>query len=113
MLMPQSEDEGKLFENSVFLHLRRNLKTGEKIYYYNEKNECDFVIQSGNVISRLIQVTTELNGSNKNREISGLLEACKYTECDNLTIITLNQEDSISNDGRLIKVIPAWKWMLE
>jgi predicted AAA+ superfamily ATPase len=113
VLMPQSEDEGKLFENGVFLHLRRNLRTGEKIYYYNERNECDFVIQSGNIISHLIQVTTELNGSNKNQEISGLIEACKYTDCDSLTIITLNQEDSISNDGRLIKVIPAWKWMLE
>ncbi|HAT61617.1 MAG TPA: ATPase [Prevotella sp.] len=113
VLMPQSEDEGKLFENSVFLYLRRYLKTGEKIYYYKEKNECDFVIQSGNVISRLIQVTTELNGSNKNREIAGLLEASKYTGCDDLTIITLSQEDSIPDNGRLIKVIPAWKWMLE
>ena len=27
VLMPQSEDEGKLFENGVFLHLRRNLRT--------------------------------------------------------------------------------------
>jgi predicted AAA+ superfamily ATPase len=113
VLMPQSEDEGKLFENGVFLNLRRNLKTGEKIYYYNEKKECDFIIQSRNAISHLIQVTTELNGSNKNREISGLLEACKYTGCDSLTIITLNQEDSISYNGRLINVIPAWKWMLE
>lgn len=113
VLMPQSEDEGKLFENSVFLYLRRYLKTEEKIYYYKEKNECDFVIQSGNVISRLIQVTTELDGSNKNREIAGLLEACKYTGCDDLTIITLNQEDSVSDKGRQIKVIPAWKWMLE
>ena len=113
VLMPQSEDEGKMLENSVFLHLRRNLKTGEKIYYYNEKNECDFVIQSGNDFSGLIQVTTELTNSNKNREISGLLEACKYTGCDNLAIITLNQEDTISQNGRLIKVIPAWKWMLE
>ena len=113
VLMPQSEDEGKLFENSVFLYLRRYLKTEEKIYYYKENNECDFVIQSGNVISRLIQVTTELDSSNKNREISGLLEACKYTGCDDLTIITLNQEDSISDNGRQIKVIPAWKWMRE
>jgi predicted AAA+ superfamily ATPase len=113
VLMPQSEDEGKLFENGVFLNLRRNLKTGEKIYYYNEKKECDFIIQSRNAISHLIQVTTELNGSNKNREISGLLEACKYTGCDSLTVITLNQEDSISYNGRLINVIPAWKWMLE
>lgn len=113
VLMPQSEDEGKMLENSVFLHLRRNLKTGEKIYYYNERNECDFVIQSGNNFSGLIQVTTELTNSNKNREISGLLEACKYTGCDNLAIITLNQEDTISQNGKLIKVIPAWKWMLE
>ncbi len=113
VLMPQSEDEGKMLENSVFLHLRRNLKTGEKIYYYNEKNECDFVIQSGNDFSGLIQVTTELTNSNKNREISGLLEACKYTGCDNLAIITLNQEDTISQNGKLIKVTPAWKWMLE
>ncbi len=33
--------------------------------------------------------------------------------CNDLTIITLNQEDSVSDKGRQIKVIPAWKWMQE
>lgn len=113
VLLPQSEDEGKLFENSIFLHLRRHLNAEDKIYYYNEKNECDFVIQSGNAISQLIQVTTELNDSNSNREIAGLIEASKLSHCDHLTVITLHQEETLDIDGKHIDVIPAWKWMLK
>jgi predicted AAA+ superfamily ATPase len=113
VLLPQSEDEGKLFENSIFLHLRRQLNAEDKIYYYNEKNECDFVIQSGNTISQLIQVTTELTHSNSSREIAGLIEASKLSHCDHLTIITFHQEETLDIDGKHIDVIPAWKWMLK
>lgn len=113
VLLPQSEDDGKLFENIIFLHLRRHLNAEDKIYYYNEKNECDFVIQSGNAISQLIQVTTELNDSNSNREIAGLIEASKLSHCDHLTVITLHQEETLDIDGKHIDVIPAWKWMLK
>lgn len=34
VLLPQSGDEGKLLENSVYLHLRRRKAPNEKIYYY-------------------------------------------------------------------------------
>ncbi|HJH28486.1 MAG TPA: ATP-binding protein [Methanosarcinaceae archaeon] len=45
-----SEDLGKLYENTVFLKLYRG--DGE-VYYYNGKNECDFlVIKGGRLHSR-------------------------------------------------------------
>jgi len=48
----------------------------------------------------------------RRREIAGLLEASKVTECDNLLIIT-NDEEAVWNvDGKTIKVTPAWKWLL-
>ena len=37
-----SKDEGKMLENVVFLALRRKFK---EIFYFKEKNECDFIIK--------------------------------------------------------------------
>ncbi|MDE7374188.1 MAG: ATP-binding protein, partial [Odoribacter sp.] len=45
VLLPQSDDNGKLLENIVFLHLNRNLKPAERIFYFQESAECDFVVQ--------------------------------------------------------------------
>ncbi|MDO4510577.1 MAG: ATP-binding protein [Bacteroidales bacterium] len=114
VLLPQSEDDGKLLENNVFQHLNRNLQPFEKITYFKEKYECDFVIQQDELVKQLIQVTWTLHDSaTRKREIDGLLEAARSTGCKNLTIITYDEELSFSpDDAHTIKVIPAWKWML-
>jgi len=36
-----SDDNGRLLENLVFLHLRRSYS---EIYYFSEKKECDFIV---------------------------------------------------------------------
>ena len=113
VLLPQSGDEGKLLENSVYLHLRRRKAPNEKIYYYKGEKECDFVIQTDEHVSSLIQVTWLLNSHNTAREIGGILEAYKTTGCKNFIIVTFEQEDKIETEGITISVIPAWKWMLQ
>ncbi len=118
LLKPTSEDNGKLLENAVFLHLNRNLSDDGKICYHTNdgrgerKTECDFVIQERDEVTSLIQVCWNLDETTREREIEGILNASRETGCDNMTIVTSDQEDVISVGDDTIKVVPAWKWML-
>ena len=114
VLLPQSDDEGKKLESTVFLQLHRLSTSLDRIFYYQGKGECDFVVQHGTEVSQLIQVTWKMeNEETRRREIEGLLEASALTGCDNMLIITFDREEVISlDDGRTIKVTPAWKWLL-
>lgn len=113
VLLPQSDDNGKLLENTVFLHLNRNLKPADRIFYFQESAECDFVIQRNEHIDELIQVTWDMSdGKTREREIKGILEASKATQCDKLTIVTIDEQNSFEINGKTIHVVPAWKWVL-
>ena len=104
-----SEDKGRLLENLVAIELRRR---ENEIFYYAEKNECDFVIREVNKIKEAIQVTYELNDKNKEREIVGLIGALDKFKLKEGLIITFDQEDKIEVEGKIIKLVPAWKWLL-
>ena len=104
-----SKDKGKMLENAVFLELRRGFKN---IFYFQEKNECDFVIKEKDKVTRAIQVCFDMNEENKDREISGLITALKEFDLKQGLIITQNQEDEFVIEGRKITVLPAWKWMM-
>ncbi len=103
------KDAGLKLENLIFNSL---LRTGEEINYYKDKKECDFIVKKADGLLAL-QVTCELNESNKEREIQGLIEALDYYNLKKGYIITNNQEEEFEKNGKKIKVIPAWKWMLE
>ncbi|MDE6485617.1 MAG: ATP-binding protein [Duncaniella sp.] len=113
VLLPQSDDNGKKLENTIFLQLYRNRTPVDRIFYYQGNGECDFVVQRGMDINRLIQVSWDLgNPVTRNREINGLLEASEVTGCTDLYIITAFSEETITADGKTIYVLPAWKWLL-
>ena len=113
VLMPQSNDNGKNLENTVFMELYRRRMPSDKISYYQEKTECDFVIQREDRVMQLIQVTWSMtDDETRKREIKGLLEASSATGCDNLLIITDDEENSLEVDGKKVNVVPAWKWLL-
>lgn len=95
-----SDDSGRKLENVIYLHLRQKYK---KIFYFKEENECDFICED-----KAFQVCLKLNEDNLNREMNGLKEALKKTKAKEGIIITLNQEDNLNK----IKVIPAWKFLL-
>lgn len=115
VLLPQSDDDGKKLENIVFLQLYRRRTPIDKIYYYQGKGECDFVVQRGVDINQLIQVTWNMaDEETRRREINGLVEAADVTGCDNLLIITADSNEEIKLDsGAVIHVVPAWRWLLE
>lgn len=114
VLLPQSDDNGKLLENAVLLHLNRRLQPFDKITYYSGTKECDFIVQHEQQVKALYQVCWDMQDTiTRQCEIDGIIEASKMTLCDNLFIITHDKEDIIIQDGKTINIIPAWKWMME
>lgn len=115
VLLPQSNDDGKKLENTVFLQLYRQRLPLDRIFYYQGKGECDFVVQHGTEIEKLIQVTWSMkDDETRRREINGLKEASDVTGCHNLYIVTADEsEEIVVDEGRTIHVVPAWRWLLD
>ena len=115
VLLPQSDDEGKKLENTVFLQLYRHRTPIDRIFYYQGKGECDFVVQRGVDVISLIQVTWDMsNEETRSREINGIVEASKAIGCKNLYIITYDSAEEINIDNdTVIHVIPVWRWLLD
>lgn len=105
-----SKDKGKMLENLVFLGLRRKFKD---IFYFQKKNECDFVIKQRDKIVNAIQVCYELTEDNQEREINGLIAALNEFNLKKGFILTNNQNDEFIVDNKKIIIKPVWKWLLE
>ena len=107
VLQPQSMDSGKALENIVFRSLKADMGDEDKIYYFSEGKECDFVIQHSESITELIQVCWELTDENYEREMGGLLAASEYTGCRNCRIITFDRTDSLEYHGLQVEIETA------
>jgi len=107
------DDLGQLLENNIFLWLRRNTFFQVGLHFYKLNKECDFVVFDRDKPAKLIQSCWDISEPDTlKREIAGLIEAAKYLNCDDLTIITVEEEKEIEQDNYTIKVVPAWKEML-
>ena len=104
------DDRGRLLENLVFINLR---KRNKDIFYFQEENECDFLIREGIKITKAIQVCYEINEESKSREIRGIVDAMEKFKLKEGLILTFNQEDKFVIKDKIIKAIPVWKWLLE
>ncbi len=104
-----SSDVGKSLENALFLDLKRNFN--ELYYHRSSTSECDFIIFDKGTISEAIQVTYEMSDDKtKQRELKGLVEACKKFNLKYGTIVTYDSEDELVQDGIEIKIVPFSKW---
>lgn len=113
VLLPQSSDDGKRLENTVFLQLNRTKQPLDKISYFQGECECDFVVQRGDSVIELVQVTWDMTDSDtREREIKGLIEASVFTGCDKLTIVTRSEEGILELGSHRVNIVPAWKWLL-
>ena len=112
VLMPQSEDKGKLLENIVALELFRRRGADRKMFYWQDGRECDFVVQREEHVEELIQVTWDIEDEDtRKREIDGIKEAAKGTNCNKLTIVTREQKETIEEDGFKIEVVGIEDWL--
>ncbi len=110
-----SENIGRLYENIVFNEfVRRGQGTG--IFSLNEGGqggyECDFIIQEKGRVTALYQVCYELHDKNMEREVAGLVMACRKFSLPGGMIITEHQQKTIEVDGVRIEVLPMTAFLL-
>lgn len=101
-------DEGHKLENMVYNSLRSRYK---EIYYHKGKGECDFIVLDKGEISQAIQVCFYLNPDNRERELTGLVDALRKYNLAEGIIVTLSQEDFFEIDGFKIRVMPSFKYL--
>lgn len=106
---PFAENRGRILENVVAIELfRREME----LYYFKDRNECDFIVKKGPRPTHAIQVCWELTRLNEKREIAGLRDACRSLNLPSGVILTYAQEEEREVKGLRVSVLPAWKWLL-
>jgi len=100
---------GSLNKVVVFYGIRRSYD----VFYFAENGECDFIARSDENKLLPIQVCYELNQKNREREINGLIEACRTLGVSAGTILTFDDEEEMDAEGIYIQVLPAWRWIAE
>jgi len=103
-----SENIGRIFENVIYLELRRK---GEEIFYWKGKGEVDFLIRKGTKIDKLINVCWELNKNNEKRELSGLCEAMEKFNVADAEIIVSGYDDRVDIKGKKIVISNFFNWL--
>uniref|UniRef100_F4C508 AAA family ATPase n=1 Tax=Sphingobacterium sp. (strain 21) TaxID=743722 RepID=F4C508_SPHS2 len=103
-----TEDQGRKFENLIYMHLRRKHK---EIYYFSERGECDFIVFNRGTFQQAVQVCWQLNQDNLNRELNGLFEALTFFDEKEGALVTLEQNDRFEKEGKVIQVMPAHEFL--
>ena len=109
-------DNGRLFENAVYLELKRNTPQQYDINYWKstQGHEVDFVIREGLATKEIIQVTYELKSvTTKDREVRGLVALARESGLDNGLIITKDFDKVETIDGIKVNFMPLWRWLLK
>lgn len=102
-----SQDKGRLLETTVALEL---FKQGKHIAYVQNGSECDFVVIKKGTVIEAIQVTYDLSGKAKKREVNGLVDACQKFDLKTGTVLTFDQQDERKVDGIEIHITPTWQY---
>lgn len=108
-----SENIGQLYENLVFLQF---LRSNCEIYYWQDEKdlEVDFVVKDDKNVIRLIQVCSDISDAGTRiREIRGLVSGLQYFNIPEGTIITSDKFEEETLDGKKIRYVPLWYWLLE
>lgn len=110
------ENLGWRLENAVFVELlHRAGRRYADVFYYRDRNfEVDFLVAKGGVVEELYQVCYDMsNEKTRKREIKSLLLGAQAFHCQNLTIITFSQAETVLQDGYTINIIPATRWLIQ
>ncbi len=109
-----SDNLGRLLENQVFIELlRRGYDSDRSLFYYRSRNdkEVDFVMREGTHIKQLVQVCYDMhNEKTERREVDSLVECAGELKCDDLVIVTNDEERTIEKGEYRINVVPFTKF---
>ncbi len=98
-------------ENLVAIELIRRYGS-ENVYYFERNVEIDFYVPEAKLA---IQVSYSIldDIAAKERELNAFDKLCGYIPDSECLLITNSEETEIIHNGIHVKVVPAWKWLLE
>jgi hypothetical protein len=99
-------------DNSRIFRYNRIKDRNQKFLFFGKK-EYGFVVVQKRKVSGAVQVAKVLDRNNEKRELLGLLEAMNKYGLKSGTIITEDQENEKRMEGKIVKMTPLWKWLLE
>lgn len=106
-----TDNMGQLLENLVFIQLKRQNK---EVYYHDDGVECDFIVREDGHIISAFQVTHSLSDAKtRQREINGLLSALNAYNLSEGMILTTDETEELTIEGKKIVICPTWKWLLQ
>jgi predicted AAA+ superfamily ATPase len=114
-----SENRGKLYENIVAIALwKLRLQGTAAVFYWKnaQQEEVDFVVRQQDRVTALIQVCADpRDEKTRSREVRALLKASRELRCDNLLILSEQEEKTETNEWfgmtGTIRYVPLWKWL--
>ena len=83
------------------------------MFYYRSANdkETDFVLRNGTHVEQLIQVCYSLESERtRKREVDSIAECANELHCENLIIVTKDEEDTLKKNGHSIHIVPIIKF---
>ncbi len=117
-----SSDTGQRLETAVFNKLRREAPTTRRgsissaiVVDGATRREIDFVVGDELVLEtpRLIQASISLaDGTTRRRELAACSAGMRQFGVSEAIIVTLDEEDEEEVPGGLVRIVPAWKWLL-
>ncbi len=108
-------DWGRLYENAVFLELKRRLK-GQEICYWRNKagEEVDFVLKRGIDVDEAVQVVYDLSrDETESREVAGLTSCIKELKPNLSLVLTKDVSETREINSDLVEFKPLLDWLLE
>lgn len=101
-----------LLENLVAITLIRKYGREDGVFFYQRNIEVDFYVPEAKTAIQAYYSLDNADGT-FDREVGALKKISKVLECDELLIITREEERILEIDGKTIRVIPIWKWLLD
>jgi len=108
-------DWGKLYENAVFLELKRRLKAQEICYWRNKAGEeVDFIIKRGRDVDEAYQVVYDLSrNETERREVAGLTSCINELKPSLSLILTKDVSETRKINSDKVRFKPLLDWLLE
>ncbi|MFP4487533.1 MAG: ATP-binding protein [Campylobacterales bacterium] len=102
-----THDRGKKLENLIAIELKRR---EYELLFSQNGSECDFIIDKE---PYALQVSFDTSSfETLEREVNGAINGAKLLGCKRATILTFDQERTITRNGVDIELMNAWRWLL-